>query len=243
MSLSTRAQTRSYSTSFDLTESPISESNVWRHNGLDWTVVETGNGNAYGTQAGTGAFNDSYAYLSGFPADQGASGVIHRAANISGTCTREVELLLRWSDAAHSAKGYECNVAFDGSYAEIVRWNGEIGSFTYLAKGSVPGGVRDGDKVSAAIVGQTITLSVNGKEVARATDATFSTGNPGIGFWRGGPCGTRGDYGFTSFSATSAVSAASAPARIGKGGFALLGAFAVGWFAFARRKKLQAALA
>ena len=39
-------------------------------------------------------------------------------------CTHEVEVLLRWADSAHIARGYECNLAFDGGYAQIVRWNG-----------------------------------------------------------------------------------------------------------------------
>src|SRR5262249_48384549 len=132
-----------------------------------------------------------------------ASAVIHRDPAIDPSCTHEVEIHLRWSDAAHDAHGYECNLAWDGSYSEIVRWNGKFGDFTYLARGSVPGGVRDGDTISASIVGDVIVLSHNGVEVTRATDSTFKTGNPGMGFWRGGACGTRGDYGFTSYSATS----------------------------------------
>ena len=205
-----------YSTNFDLTELPLSERGAWHHNGLDWSVVESGKGLAYGTQTGSAGFNDSYAFLSGFPANQSASGVISKSASIDGSCTHEVEILLRWSDAAHSATGYECNVAFDGSYAEIVRWNGPLGNFTYLTRSKVPAGIKDGDKVSATMVGEDISLSVNGTEVAHAKDATYAAGNPGIGFWRGGPCGTKGDYAFTSFSATSSVSTGGAPVPIGK---------------------------
>ena len=192
-----------YTTSFDLTEAPIAEAGAWSHVGLDWTLVDTANGNAFGTQTGTGGYDDSYAHLAGFPPDQEASGVIHRDATIDTGCTHEVEILLRWGDSAHDAHGYECNLAYDGSYSEIVRWNGAFGSFTYLARGSVPGGVRDGDTLRATAVGTRITLYVNGTEVVHADDPTFPAGEPGIGFWRGGTCGTRGDYGFTSFSASS----------------------------------------
>lgn len=195
--------TGSYTTSFDGTESPISESGAWTHVGLDWTLVDTGNGIAFGTQTGTGGYDDSYAHLSGFPANQSASGVIHRDAAIDPSCTHEVEILMRWSDSAHDAHGYECNLAFDGSYAQIVRWEGPLSGFTYLASGSVPGGVHDGDTLSATAVGDLITLSVNGVEIARANDTTFPTGDPGMAFWRGGACGTQGDYGFTSYSASS----------------------------------------
>jgi hypothetical protein len=193
-----------YSTQFDGTESPISEGGAWSHTGLDWTIAETAGGIAYGTQTGTHGYDDSYAYLSGFPPDHSASGVIYRDPSIDGSCTHEVEILLRWSDAPRDAHGYECNLAFDGSYAQIVRWNGPLSDFRYLASGSVPGGVRSGDTLSASIVGARITLYVNGVEITHATDdAPFATGNPGMGFWRGGACGTRGDYGFTSYAATA----------------------------------------
>ena len=191
-----------YTTMFDGTESPISEMGAWTHVGLDWTLVDTANGNAFGTQTGTGGYDDSYAHLSGFAPDHGASGVIHRAAMIDPACTHEVEILLRWSDTAHDAHGYECNLAFDGSYAQIVRWEGPFGHFTYLANGSVAGGVNDGDTIRATAIGDLITLYVNDVQVAQATDATWSTGDPGMGFWRGGTCGTRGDYGFTSYTAS-----------------------------------------
>jgi hypothetical protein len=171
--------------------------------------VETAGGIAYGTQAlgvsrsGPQGYNDSYAYLAGFPADQQASAVVS-LGTIDGSCTHEVEVLMRWADSAHNARGYECNVAWDGAYAQIVRWNGAVGDYTYLGSGSVPGGVHDGDTVSASIVGTHITLSVNGTIRATADDATFADGGPGVGFWRGeNGCGSLGDYGFTSFSASS----------------------------------------
>jgi hypothetical protein len=200
-----------YTTNFDLTQSPLSESGAWHHDGLDWTTVDSGGGIAFGTQAlgvsrsGPGQYNDSYAYLSGFPPDQQASGVVH-LGTIDGSCTHEVEILMRWSDSAHVARGYECNLAFDGSYAQIVRWNGAVGDYTYLDMGgSVPGGVHECDTLRASIVGNKITLSVNGVVRASAQDSTFATGNPGIGLWRGSSgCGTNGDFGFTSFTARAA---------------------------------------
>lgn len=198
-----------YATTFDATESPISENARWHHLGLDWTTVNTEGGVAFGTQAlgvarsGPTGYDDSYAYLDGFSPDQSASAVVS-LGHIDATCTHEVEVLLRWDDSAHLARGYECNVAFDGSYAQIVRWNGAVGDYTYLGSGSVPGGMHDGDTVSAHVVGAHITLSVNGTVRATADDATFADGNPGIGFWRGDSgCGSFGDYGFTSFQASS----------------------------------------
>jgi hypothetical protein len=200
----TAAGSVSYSTDFNLTESPISEAGVWKHFGLDWTLVNTAGGLAYGTQTGNGGYDDSYAYLSGFPANQAASGVIHLNPAIDRSTTHEVEILLRWSDAAHDAHGYECNLAYDGSYAQIVRWNGPFGSFTPLALGGAPSGVHEGDTLAAQIVGSTITMTLNGNQIASVSDSTFSSGNPGMGFWRGSPSGAfAGDYGFTSYAATS----------------------------------------
>jgi hypothetical protein len=193
----------SYTTDFDLTEAPISEGGAWIHLGDDWTLIDTANGYAFGTQFPNNGYDDSYAHLTGFPANQTASGIIHRAANMDPGCTHEVEILMRWDDAAHNARGYECNLAWDGGYAQIVRWNGPLGDFTYLASGSVPGGVHDGDTLSATAIGNQITLYVNGTMVAQATDSTWPTGQPGMAMWRGGGCGVIGDYGFTHYNATS----------------------------------------
>jgi hypothetical protein len=202
-SMTSTGGTISYSTNFDLTESPLSEGGAWKHLGLDWTLVNTSNGLAWGTQTGSGAYDDSYAYLSGFPPDQMASGVVHLASP-SGAATHEVEILLHWSDDAHDARGYECNLAWNGGYAEIVRWNGPINDFTYLDRSSAPMGVHEGDTLSAKIVGNTITSYLNGVQIATATDSMFRTGNPGIGLWRGGGAPvTLRDYAFTSFTAMS----------------------------------------
>jgi len=201
----------SYTTNFDVTESPISEGGKWMHLGQDWTFVGTSGGNAYGLQAlsprsGPNEFNDSYAYLTGFSPDQSVSVTLHLISAIDRTTSHEVEILLRWADAAHNARGYECNLSYNGAYAEIVRWNGALGDYTYVtAQGSGgPGSVRDGDVFTAQIVGNTITTSLNGKRLATATDATFTTGNPGMGFFRGSNgAGSLGDYGFSSFTATA----------------------------------------
>lgn len=191
----------SYSTNFDGTENPISEGGTWSHAGLDWTTVQKSGGIAYGTQTGTGGYDDSYAKLSGFSPDQTASAVIHLVSPIDGSCSHEVELLMRWTDSAHSAQGYEVNLSYDGSYAQIVRWNGAIGDFTVLGGGSFSG-LKDGDVFKASIIGNIITAYVNDIQVAQVTDATYSSGNPGIGFFRRN-CGTNTDFGFASFTATS----------------------------------------
>ena len=85
---------------------------------------------------------------------------------------------------------------------QIVRWNGPLGNFTYLSQnGGAQYGVTSGDVVKASIVGSTISVYINNVLMGTATDSTYATGNPGIGFDYG--CGsTYGDFGFTTFTAS-----------------------------------------
>lgn len=193
----------SYSTNFDLTENPISEGGHWIHQGLDWAHVATSGGLAYGTQTGSNGFDDSYARLSGFPPNQQASAVVHIDPAISTSSHHETEILLHFADAAHIARGYECNLAWNGQYATIVRWNGALGDFATLK--TVNGlTVHNGDTFGASIVGTTITMTLNGTTIGSASDPTWTTGDPGIGFFRDSPTGAfNGDYAFTSFAASS----------------------------------------
>ncbi len=66
-------------------------------------------------------------------------------------------------------------------------------------------GLRDGDTLKASIVGNVITVWINGVEKARVADDTFKTGNPGIGEFlacdRGQGKETNSDFGFTGFTA------------------------------------------
>jgi len=229
----------SYSTSFDLTETPISEGGAWTSANVASTRVATANGVAFGTQTGTGNFDDSYARLSGFPPDQSVSAVVRLNPSISPNTTHEVEILLRISDGAHQLTGYECNFAFDGRYCQIVRLD-SVG-FSYLAgpnngQGSVPGGIHDGDVVSAQIVGDVITASVNGVPVATAKDSTYATGNPGMGFWVGGPSSTPNYYyGFTRYTATAIGPASPVPISPRSTWFGLWALLGVGMFLLRRR--------
>ena len=105
------ALSQNYTTTFNIDENPISEGGKWMNAGLDWAMIMTKNGKAFGTQSGinTGIskYNDSYAHLSGFPPDQEASGIVY-IAEPDPSCYKEVEILLRWTSSAHSTTGYEC---------------------------------------------------------------------------------------------------------------------------------------
>lgn len=202
-SVSTPCPAQSYSTNFAGNESPLSEGGVWSHTGLDWRNVVKQDGFAFGTQTGLGGYDDSYAILSGFPPNQSASAVIYfDTNNIPTDCHPEVEILLRWADSAHNARGYECNLN-SGGVAEIIRWNGPFGSFTEIDSGSFSHPKpKTGDILKATIVDNVITVFLNGQVITRAVDSTYADGNPGIGFFHGN-CGTNTSFGFTNFTAMS----------------------------------------
>jgi hypothetical protein len=200
--------TPSYTTNFDLTEIPVSEGGVWRRASNVWTNVVTANGIAFGTNGALDTYDDSYALLSGFGPDQQAQAVVFRSASLVTTATtHEIELLLRFSDDTTSARGYECLFNYAGG-VDIVRWNGALGSFTPLAITAGAGGLgrdlRSGDVIKATIVGNVISSYINGVLMFQATDSTFATGQPGIGFFtRPAGVADSASFGMTSYSVSS----------------------------------------
>jgi hypothetical protein len=227
--------TRTYATDFPLEENPISESGVWQHHGAYWATVRTYANRAVGSETGFGGYDDAYAYLSGFGPDQVAQATLWKDPAIgpdSITCrilrrliwsrlrgsycaapgTHEVELLLRWADSETSARGYECNLSWDGKYAEIVRWNGPFGDFTYVAQqrtfseGIIP--PNNGDMFKATISGSTIAVYLNKNDgkgdqlLVIGTDPTYTDGGLGMGFFIQGSVDPT-QFGFASFRASS----------------------------------------
>lgn len=204
---------RVYTTAFPLTENPISEGGNWINGqavGLDWHDVSTTPGLAIGHQSGT-SYTDGTALLTGaWGPTQTVEAVVH-TVNPKESCYQEVEMRLRSTLTAHSCTGYEISFKATKSasaYLIIVRWNGPVGDFTYLK--NVTGaqyGIAEGDTVKATIVGNVITAYLNGVAVGTATDPTYTTGSPGMGFnleTGDTSCiGTNGDYGFTRFTAMS----------------------------------------
>lgn len=194
-----------YHTNFPLAENPISEGGKWINGGIgvDWAKVQTTPGFSFGTESGSGGYDDSIAVLTGnWNADQMAQATV-RTVNQDSSIFEEVELRLRTAIAPHSITGYEVNFrcTSDGSqYVQIVRWNGPLSDFSYINTAVGPG-LRNGDLVKATIVGHTISAYINGTLVLQGTDSTYATGNPGIGFYLQGSSGVNGDYGFTQFTA------------------------------------------
>jgi hypothetical protein len=205
-----------YSTNFPRAENPLSEGGKWLNgqtDGLDWTDVRTTPGFAFGTEIGgtrpaPQEYDDSTALLAGnWGPNQTVQATVHSVdPNQDGKVWEEVELRLRSSLSPHNCTGYE--VMFrcaktPHAYCNIARWEGPLGKFTFLKKteGSKYG-VRNGDVVKASMIGNVLTVYINGVPVVQVTDNKFASGNPGMGFFLAGATGVMGDYGFSSFTAT-----------------------------------------
>ena len=92
---------------------------------------------------------------------------------------------MRSSDDAGNVRGYECLFNWYGG-VQIFRWNGPFGSVTEVPaseSGYFGRPLVTGDVIKASIVGNVITLYINNVLMARATDSTFTTGQPGIAFF------------------------------------------------------------
>jgi hypothetical protein len=201
-----------FSTNFDRTENPISESGVWRRAANTFTNVATASGTAFGTNGTANAFDDSYALLRGFGANYTAEAVIKRSpALLDGSLiTHEVELLLRFSDNATTARGYECLFSFDGNVT-IVRWDGGLNPGQDMMNFQIIGQpdpsfakapFRTGDVIRASISGSNIRVFVNNRLAYTASDTTYPTGDPGIGFFTR-PNGNSANYAMDSYSVTA----------------------------------------
>jgi hypothetical protein len=191
-----------YTTNFPATENPVSEGGAWHNNGLDWTPVATTPGRAFSTQT-RNEYDDSYAYLSGFDPDQSGEGVIHLAAGYNpGGASHEVEVILRASDTAHTIRWYECNLAWNGGYAQIVLLDGALGQFTDVTQIHNPIAPKDGDVFKCTISGNVITSYLNGVMMSRSVNSAIATGQPGMAFFIR-PGATATSYCFSSFTATS----------------------------------------
>ncbi len=192
-----------YTTNFPLKENPISEGGRWIDGqtvGLDWGNISTTPGLATG-HPGPKRFADATALLKGrWGPTQTAEAVV---SSIKPFNYPEVSLRLRSRLSPHKCTGYEISSSLrkgKSAYLIIVRWNGPLADFTYLAQiGGERYGVTTGDVLKATVVGNVITAYKDGIKLAQVTDDTYRTGNPGIGFNEG----VNGDYGITRFTVTA----------------------------------------
>jgi hypothetical protein len=203
------AEAKTYTTTFSLEENPISEGVNWINGkavGLDWSDCATTPGLALGLELGFDGYDDATALLScSWGPNQTVAARVHTTNQQSGNVFEEVELRLRSTLSAHWCTGYEVlfSVRNDNPYCQIVRWNGALGDFTYVASTSGAQCIlHDGDEVKATITNQTITAYINGVQILQGTDTTYPSGSPGMGFFIQGATGVNSDYGFASFTAS-----------------------------------------
>jgi hypothetical protein len=205
LSVNTAASsTVGYATSFDRNEYPISEGGRWHRASNQWTDVQTVGGVAFGTNGVADTYDDSYALLSGFGADQTLEAVVFRDQSLTPGPSHEVELLLRATDGPSSMRTYECLFDWTGN-VQIVRWNGSFGDVTFLPIYDARGLGRPlvtGDVIKATIIGNTIRLYINGQQMGWTVDSAIASGQPGISFFIR-PGGSQRLLGLTSFSASS----------------------------------------
>lgn len=193
-----------YTTSFDLTENPISEGGKWVNgevDGVEWNNVKTNGAGAFATAYPTpGHYDDCIAHLNTsfitFAANQYCEGVVYRAGGYSNG--HEIELLLRFQISANNARGYEVYWSTNNGLV-IVRWNGALDSFDGLNSTTLV--ANDGDVLRAEISGSTITVKRNGGTVLTASDSTFASGQPGIGLNSFDPSAVFTSFGWSSWQA------------------------------------------
>jgi hypothetical protein len=210
------AGTSVFTTSFPLTENPLSDTGKWVNGkaiGLDWNDAQSVPNEAYASMLSGGAsrYNDSIAHLSTavmtFPPNQYAQGTVYRAAGYNPSPSKhEVELHLRFQTTAHNARGYEIMWGITG-YLAIVRWNGALGDYTGILDTGDPGigAPADGDVLRVEISGTTLTVFKNGKSVAQVKvdsipGTVWAAGQPGMGFWPV-DSSTPKNYGWKSYEA------------------------------------------
>ena len=211
----------SYSTTFPLTENPISEGGSWTNGGatgLGWANVQTTPGLSFGTgpvNAGTYLYADPTAVLkNAWAQDQQVQATVKVRGAYGRACCKEVELLIRMTITRNSITGYElnCSVLPAGPYLTLVRWNGPLNNFTYIVRNATTSCVN-GDVLKLTAVGNTFTVYKNGVQVLQGTDATFQKGSPGVGFYNSVDTNWSG-FGLSNFSASNVGSSDTTPPRI-----------------------------
>ena len=181
-----RPPTASFSTTFPLTQNPISQGGIWTNglaDGVAWNDVQTDGTKALATSLASGVA-DSIAHLKSTVWPASAVNIRITAVMFQNAADpdSEFELHLRHLITTNNARGYECLLSQNGN-VQIVRWNGAFSDFTTIETiDNLPTPTADGDVISAEITGSSIKFFQNGIQLAHATDATWANGFPGLGF-------------------------------------------------------------
>src|SRR5262245_23669677 len=210
----------SYSTTFPLTENPISEGGSWTNGGatgLGWANVQTTPGLSFGTgpvNAGIYLYADPTAVLKGaWAQDQQVQATVKVPGAYSTVGGKEVELRIRTTITRNSITGYElnCSVVPAVPYLSLVRWNGSLNNFTYVVNNATT--CVNGDILKLTAIGNTFTVYKNGVQVLQGTDGTFKRGSRGVGFYNSVDTNWSG-FGLSNFSASNVGSSDTTPPRI-----------------------------
>lgn len=190
----------SFSSLFNGTENPVSESAVWLNGkayGVNNQDVQTTAGIACATAINNpaGPFDDSIAILNpsrvAIGPNQLVTMTVARTVSYTPTNNHEINGFLRGTIIPGvGIKGYEINLSLKGDYGFIVRWEGTtnalLSSFTSLTSISHPV-LNDGDIIEYSMIGTTILVRHNPGTgfvtLGSTTDSTWTSGNPGIDFW------------------------------------------------------------
>lgn len=186
-----------YSTTFPSAENPISEGGKWLGGATDGTVysdVRTSVGKAYASHfitPGVNDYTDDIAVLKDTVADPGpdqyAEVTIFRDAAYTPPSSHEIQIHLR---ASCNPAGplylptYEILLPWGGTFGQIVYQPGNLGGFSVLSPtGAGYSALSTGDVVRAKIVGNVITVYVNGAEAMTVSHSSITDGQPGMGFY------------------------------------------------------------
>lgn len=192
-----------FSTTFPSTENPLSVGGTFTHHGgrdgLDWQdmlCVGGTPGIAYGTgTTPSGQFTDNIATIQGrFTATKHFSQItIHKPDGAyTPPDSHEVEALVGFTIGANSARGYETDVLYNGSFGPV-RWNGARGDYSDTVFTTVSGAtftVAHGDVLKTVFDSSSgspvISYYLNGSGtpgwvVTDTTAGKIGSGSPGIG--------------------------------------------------------------
>lgn len=196
------------------TENPYSQGDHWINGGttgLDWQDVQSAPGLIFGTGTSPAPpYNDPTAILAGLWGKvQTVEATVTVPASPSGS--QEVELRLLSAVGAHINTGYEVLFSVTSNpYVAIEVWHSgtDTSTFTEIALASGPQlvtGYRVKASVSAAGLIKAYVDSGGGySSICSATDTTYVTGAPGLGFFQSGSTAAMSAFGFSAFTARSA---------------------------------------
>ena len=120
----------------------------------------------------------------------------------------EVEIRLRGTFAKNWSRTYNINCRVgtpsQNSYIQMGRANGPRDDFTPpIAELRGPNAAcQNGDVITGTVMGDVITVYINGKRVIQGEDSVIISGSPGFGFFHLGTHARNNDFGVSSFVAS-----------------------------------------